>query len=65
LSQYGAGETVNRQQQLLWKDSSPSRPQVLLLSVMLYSMEYLFGQLGSAVLAASLPTPSLLAGGAE
>lgn len=37
--------------------------------MMPYSMEYSFGQLGSAVLAVSLPsllfTPSLLTGGAE
>lgn len=43
----------------------PSLPQLLLLSVTSYGMDYPFGQLGSALLAAypskSLCTPSLLA----
>ena len=44
-------------------------PQLSMLSMMSYSMEYHFGQLGSAVPAASPPTfsctPSPLAGGVE
>lgn len=42
----------------------PLFPQLLLLSMMLYGMEHVFGYTGSAVLAGSppslLPTPSLL-----
>ena len=53
------------EQWLFWKDFPP----VLLLSMMLYGMEYPFGWFGSAVSSVSLPsllpTPSLLAEGRE
>lgn len=41
---------------LSWKDSPPA----LLLNIVLYSMEYLLGQSGSAVPAVSLPISCLL-----
>ena len=49
--------------------TSPKKlsPQFLVLSMMLYGMEYLFGQFRSAILVAFppnvLPTPSLIAKG--